>query len=152
MKQKPFVAAMAILAVLTCVPVLAGVHLAQGTFRGSGAWEAADGSTGRYTTETTVSGATLSSRWTYVDGGKTHEESHAMTLAPAPDGTLRVLDETNRIIGSARCLGDECLLTVEEGPVKLVETVCTRNGQLLTFGAKSGPGFAVVYSETLAAW
>ncbi len=124
---------------------------ASGTYRGSGHWEGADGTKGTYTVETTVRDATITSRWNYQVDGKAQTQAMTVSLVPAADGSLQILDEKRGPLGSARCLDEECLLTYELGPIKLVETLRTRDGRLENFGAKSGPGFSIVYSSTAAA-
>lgn len=133
------------------LPAFAGSILQEGTYRGSGTWEAKDGTGGTYTTEATVTGATLRSRWAFTANGRAQERTFTMTLVTAPEGAVQVHDAAGRTIGTARCLAGECLVTVTDGPVSLVQVVRTKDGRMECFGTKVGPGFDIVYAETLVA-
>lgn len=146
--------ALAALALAAAAPAVSATaapapDLGEGTFHGTGAWQGRDGSKGSYLVETSVKGATIRSTYRYDVQGKPQEQEVSLTLIPSADGSLSIVDGKGVAIGTAACLGQECLLTMDTGPVRLVERVRVASGRLEIFGTKTGPGFAVVYSSTL---
>lgn len=136
-------------ALFAITPGLAGTSLAEGTYQGTGNWEGNDGTTGTYQVETTVLGTTVRSVYTFEVQGRQQQQTATMTLTPDGQGGWQVFDDKTALIGGASCLADQCLLTIEEGPVKVLEVIRAREGRFDSFGTKTGPGFSIVYSSTL---
>jgi hypothetical protein len=129
---------------------LAAGPLADGTYKGKGAWEGADGAKGTYRVDATIRGDSLAFRWQF-DAGGPQEQVLAFRFVPAAGGGYSLVDAKNAAVGSARCLGGECLLEMGEAPIRVVQTVRVKDGRLETFGTKTGPQFGITYAESLLA-
>lgn len=125
--------------------------LPQGSYAGTATWKGPEGSTGTYTVEKTISGNTISSRYAWTEP-KPREEKVSLTLVMKESGPLfDVLDEKKQVVGSGYCYDDTCAYRSTFGPVTVDETLRWSEGSIIATGAKSGPGFSVVWKETLKA-
>jgi hypothetical protein len=125
--------------------------LPQGAYAGTATWRGPGGATGTYAVERTFSGNTIGSRyaWTQPEARK---ESFSLTLVMKESGPLfDVLDEKKQVVGSGYCYDDTCAYRSTFGPVTVDETLRWSEGSIIATGAKSGPGFSVVWKEILKA-
>lgn len=126
-------------------------NLPQGSFTGIASWRGPGGATGTYTVERTITGATISSRYAWAEP-QPREEKVSLTLVMKDTGPLfDVLDERKQVVGTGYCYDDTCAYRSTFGPVTVDETLRWSEGSIVATGAKSGPGFSVVWKETLKA-
>jgi hypothetical protein len=123
--------------------------LPEGSFAGTAAWRGPSGSTGSYAVERSFSGMTMTSHYSWTEP-KPREETVTLTFAmkPAEPG-FDVLDATNAVIGKGYCYDDSCAYRATFGPVTVDETLRWSAGSVVAVGQKIGPGFSVVWKETL---
>ena len=123
--------------------------LPEGSFTGTAVWRGPSGSTGSYSVERSFSGTTITSHYSWTEP-KTREETVTLTFAmkPAEPG-FDVLDEKNAVVGKGYCYDDACAYRATFGPVTVDETLRWSAGAVDVVGQKSGPGFSVVWKETL---
>ena len=123
--------------------------LPAGKFTGTAAWRGGAGSAGTYTVERTFDGNKMSARFAWSEP-KPREEKVAMTLAmKGSEPFFDVLDEKDKVVGKGYCYDEACSYHASYGPVSVDETLRWSEGSLEVLGSKSGPGFSVVWKETL---
>jgi hypothetical protein len=123
--------------------------LPEGSFTGTAAWRGPSGSTGTYAVERTFSGTTITSRYSWTEP-QAREETVTLTFAVKPsDPGFDVLDGKDAVVGKGYCYDDACAYRATFGPVTVDETIRWSAGSIVAVGQKSGPGFSVVWKETL---
>ena len=123
--------------------------LPNGTFNGTAQWRGPGGSTGTYAVEKSIEGATMTARYTWQDQGA-RQETHTVTFAAkAGEPMFDVLDAQGNVVGKGYCYDDACTYRAAFGPVTVDESIRWADGTMNVLGAKSGPGFTVVWKETL---
>jgi len=123
--------------------------LPEGTFAGTAAWRGPSGSTGTYAVERNFNGTTITSHYSWTEP-KPREETVTLTLAMKPtEPGFDVLDGKNAVVGQGYCYDDACSYRATFGPVTVDETLRWSAGSVIVVGQKSGPGFSVVWKETL---
>jgi hypothetical protein len=135
---------------------LAGASLAEppaglprGTYTGAADWRGPGGTTGTYTVEKTFDGDRVSALYRWNDTGS-REERHAITFARRPgEPVFDVLDEQGQSVGRAHCYDDSCSYRASFGPVTVEESFQWSGDVMTVLGAKAGPGFSVVWKESL---
>jgi hypothetical protein len=125
--------------------------LPRGSYSGPASWRGPDGSSGTYTAEKTFSGNTLRGSYSWPDPARRKERySVAFVLSPS-EPVFDVLDGQGRVVGRGRCDGHACAYRASFGDVSVDESFRWSTGKMTVRGSKSGPGFAVIWKETLAA-
>jgi len=138
--------------------LVAGVSLAgnkdslpSGKYTGNADWKGPGGASGTYAVEKTFDGKSVVAHYTWNDDGKkAHDERHTVTFAT--DGAAPLFDVTDdkgQKIGQGYCYDDACSYRATFGPVTVDETFRWSGRGMTVLGAKSGPGFSVVWKETL---
>jgi hypothetical protein len=123
--------------------------LPEGSFAGTATWRGPSGSTGTYAVERTFSGTTITSHYSWTEP-QAREESVTLTFAMKPsEPGFEVLDSKNAVVGKGYCYDDACAYRATFGPVTVDETLRFSAGSIVAVGQKSGPGFSVVWKETL---
>jgi hypothetical protein len=126
-----------------------GTVLPQGSYAGSAEWQGPSRSSGTYTVERTFKGDTIEARYAWRDK-EPREERHTVTFAFKPtEPTFDVVDESGTVVGRGHCFKDACAYRATFGPVEVEETFHWSGTDLGVLGAKSGPGFSVVWNEKL---
>jgi len=126
-----------------------GSGLPSGTYTGTADWRGPGGSTGTYTVEKMFNGATMTSRYTWTDT-QAREEKHTFTFAAkSAEPLFDVEDENGQVVGKGYCYGDACSYRATFGPVNIDESFRWSKDGMTVLGAKSGPGFSVVWKESL---
>lgn len=123
--------------------------LPEGSFAGTASWRGPSGSTGTYAVERSFSGTTIKSHYSWTEP-QAREETVTLTFAmkPAEPG-FDVLDGKNAVVGKGYCYDDCCAYRATFGPVTVDESLRWSAGSVIAVGQKSGPGFSVVWKETL---
>ncbi len=125
------------------------VGLPSGTYAGTASWRGPADSVGSYKVERTFSGNTLTAHFAWTDT-QAREERHSVTFAPkANEPGFDVLDEQGGVVGRGHCYDDACAYRATFGPVSVEESWRWSRNELTVLGAKSGPGFSVVWKESL---
>ncbi len=123
--------------------------LPEGAFSGTATWRGPSGSTGSYAVERRFDGTTITSHYSWTEP-EAREETHSMTFAQKPqEPTFDVLDGKNAVVGKGYCYDDACSYRATFGPVTVDESFRWAGGSVVVLGQKSGPGFSVVWKETL---
>ena len=123
--------------------------LPEGSFTGTAAWRGPSGSTGTYAVERRFSGTTMTSHYSWTEP-KPREETITLNFAMKPtESGFDVLDATNAVVGKGYCYDDSCAYRATFGPVTVDETLRWSADSVDAVGQKSGPGFSVVWKETL---
>ena len=131
--------------------VLAGPHgdFPSGTYAGTADWRGPGGKTGTYTVEKTFEGNRVTAQYTWTDATAKNEK-HTITFAPkAAEPVFDVTDEKGQSVGTGHCYDDACSYRATFGPVTVDESFRWSGNAMTVLGAKSGPGFSVVWKETL---
>jgi hypothetical protein len=124
--------------------------LPEGTFAGNATWRGPAGSGGSYAVERSFSGTTISSHYSWTQP-QPREETITLTFAMKPsEPVFDVLDGKNQVVGKGYCYDDACAYRATFGPVTVDETIRWSEGSVVAIGSKAGPGFSVVWKETLA--
>lgn len=120
-----------------------------GTYVGTADWRGPGGSTGTYAVEKTFSGDTVTARYSWKDE-KSREETQTVTFAAkAADPTFDVVDGKGQVVGKGYCYDDACSYRATFGPLNVEESFRWSKAGMTVLGAKSGPGFSVVWKEQL---
>ena len=119
-----------------------------GTFTGTAEWRGAGGMTGTYTVERTFDGNTMRSKFAWNEG-KPRAEEHVLTFSLGTEPTFEVKDGQGQVVGKGHCFEDACAYRADFGKVSVDETFRWSGDTLTVLGAKSGPGFSVVWKEAL---
>jgi hypothetical protein len=133
------------------LPSLAGSDesFPSGTYSGTAVWRGPGGSTGSYTVEKTFADQTLRSRYTWKDT-QARDEEHSVTFAAKPGSPdFDVVDEQGQIVGRGYCYDDTCAYSARFDSLSVDESFRWSNDGMTVLGSKSGPGFTVVWKETL---
>jgi hypothetical protein len=126
-----------------------GAPLPSGTYTGTADWRGPGGSSGQYTVEKTFDGNSLTAHYTWTDAQR-REERHTVTFASkATDPVFDVVDAKGENVGRGYCYDDACSYRATFGPVTVDETFRWSGDAMTVLGSKSGPGFTVVWKETL---
>jgi hypothetical protein len=141
---------------IVCLVAVAAAGLAQaggaalpgGAFSGTAEWRGPKGSTGTYTVERTFEGNTMRSKFTW-DEGKPRNEEHVLTFSLGTEPTFEVTDPAGQVVGKGHCFDDTCAYRADFGKVSVEETFRWTSDTLTVLGSKSGPGFSVVWKESL---
>jgi hypothetical protein len=121
----------------------------EGSFSGTAAWRGPSGSTGTYAVERIFDGTTIKSHYSWTEP-QAREETVTMTFAMKPtEPGFDVLDGKNAVVGRGYCYDDSCAYRATFGPVTVDETLRFSANSVVAVGQKSGPGFSVVWKETL---
>jgi len=140
------------LATLLLAASVAGANsplLPEGSFTGTAAWRGPSGSTGTYSVERSFHGTTMTSHYAWTEP-QPREETVTLTFAmKSAEPGFDVLDSKNAVVGSGYCYDDACAYRATFGPVTVDETLRWSAGSIVAVGQKSGPGFSVVWKETL---
>ena len=137
---------------ITAQAAVAADLMPQGTFKGTGEWRGADGSTGQYTIVTTTSATSITSRYVYDGPGQAKKEQvSTRTLVPTGSGFFSVTDEQGKSVGRGYCVESQCFWATEFPGGKVEESLRFDGGTLEKLGGKTGPGFTVVWHEKLTA-
>jgi hypothetical protein len=126
----------------------AGPLLPQGTFEGRADWRGAGGASGSYTVERSFEGNTMHARFAWTEP-ESRSESLAMTFAVGADPTFDVADAEGRVVGRGYCHDGACAWRADFGAVSVDESFRWTGDGMTVLGSKSGPGFSVVWKETL---
>lgn len=127
----------------------ASPSLPEGSFAGTATWRGPSGSSGSYAVERRFNGTTITSHYSWTEP-QPREETLALTFALKPQEPIfDVLDGKNAVIGKGYCYDDACAYRATFGPVTVDETFRWSEGSVIVMGQKSGPGFSVVWKETL---
>ena len=130
---------------------LAGSHgdLPSGTYAGTADWRGPGGTTGTYTVEKTFEGNRVTAHYTWT-GATARDEKHTITFAPkTAEPRFDVVDEKGQSVGTGHCYDDACSYRATFGPVTIDESFRWSGNGMTVLGAKSGPGFSVVWKESL---
>ena len=120
-----------------------------GKFTGTADWRGPGGSTGTYTVEKSFTGTTITSRYAWTEP-QPREEKITLTFAMTDASPVfDVLDEQKKVVGQGHCYDDACAYRATFGPVTVEESFRWSADGITVLGAKSGPGFAVVWREKL---
>jgi len=130
---------------------LAAHPLPSGEFAGTGTWKSPDGSSREYDVSTRIEGATLTSTYEYVMEGSRRNESATIELVAKDSVVLEVRNDKGEVIGKGFYLEAECSYRAEFDGIAVEETIRFDRGVLYKFGSKCGPGFQVIWRETLKA-
>lgn len=126
-----------------------GLELPSGTYSGTAEWRGPGGSTGTYTVEKMFDGATMTARYAWTDT-QAREEKYTLTFAAkSAEPLFDVQDGTGQVVGKGHCYGDACSYRATFGPVTIDESFRWSKDGMTVLGAKSGPGFSVVWKESL---
>jgi hypothetical protein len=148
MTMKALAILIAGLAAGTC---LAGTSagLPHGNYVGTADWKGPRGSSGTYTVEKSFDGDRIAATYRWTDE-TAREEKHTITLAAKPgEAVFDVVDEKGASVGRAYCYDDACSYRATFGPVTIDESFRWSGDAMVVLGAKSGPGFSVVWKESL---
>lgn len=139
------------LALGTVLSAASGPSLPSGGFRGTASWHGPGGSSGTYTVDRAFQGNAMSARYTWVDEKQEpREEQHTVTFVPgSADPVFDVVDGQGQVVGQGHCLDDACSYRAVFGPLTIDESFRWSADGMTVLGAKSGPGFSVVWHETL---
>ena len=120
-----------------------------GTYAGTADWRGPGGKTGTYTVEKTFEGNRVTALYTWTDA-TARNEKHTITFAPkTAEPAFDVVDEKGQSVGTGHCYDDACSYRATFGPVTVDESFRWSGNGMTVLGAKSGPGFSVVWKETL---
>ena len=119
-----------------------------GTFTGTAEWRGPRGSSGTYTVERTFEGDTMRSKFAWNEG-KPRTEEHVITFALQSEPTFEVKDASGQVVGRGHCFDDTCAYRADFGKVSVDESFRWSGDSLTVLGSKSGPGFSVVWKESL---
>lgn len=123
--------------------------LPAGSYTGTATWRGPGGSSGTYTVERTIAGNTITAHYAWTEP-KPREEKHAMTLAmKGAEPFFDVMEDKEQVVGKGYCYDDACSYRATFGAVTVDETFRWSDGSMEVLGSKSGPGFSVVWKETL---
>ena len=123
--------------------------LPQGSFAGTATWRGAGNSTGTYAVDRSFSGTTITSHYSWTQP-QPREETIATTFAmTSTEPGFDVLDAKSAVVGKGYCYDDVCSYRATFGPITMEETLRWSDGVVVAVGQKSGPGFSVVWKETL---
>lgn len=123
--------------------------LPEGSFTGTAAWRGASGSAGTYAVERNFTGTTITSHYSWTEP-KAREETVTLSFAMKPtEPAFDVLDSKNAVVGKGYCYDDVCSYRATFGPIIVDESLRWSEGSVVVVGQKSGPGFSVVWKETL---
>jgi hypothetical protein len=140
-----------LIAGLTAGSSLAGpsAGLPHGHYVGTADWKGPGGSSGTYTVEKAFEGDRLAATYKWTD--KTaREEKHTVRFTTKPgEAVFEVVDENGASVGRAYCYDDACSYRATFGPMTIDETFRWSGDDMTVLGAKSGPGFSVVWKESL---
>jgi hypothetical protein len=126
-----------------------GSGLPSGKYTGTADWRGPGGSTGTYTVEKDFDGTTMTARYAWTDT-QAREEKHTVTFAAkSAEPLFDVVDEKGQIVGKGYCYDDACSYRAAFGPINIDESFRWSKGGMTVLGAKSGPGFSVVWKESL---
>jgi len=140
--------AMFVVAILAAGAARAAVFQ-EGSYAGVATWRGSGGTSGDYTVEKSFSGNTIRARYAWSQP-QPREERITLTFQPKGSEPLfDVVDDKGTVVGSGFCADDTCAYHLTHGPVVVDETFRFANGSVVSTGAKSGPGFSVVWKETL---
>ena len=124
-------------------------RLPSGTYTGSADWRGPGGSTGTYTVEKIFSGNNVTARYAWKDT-QAREEKHTVTFATKDtEPMFDVLDDKGQVVGKGYCYDDACSYSAAFGPLSINESFRWSKDAMSVLGAKSGPGFSVVWQESL---
>lgn len=137
--------------VLLATAALAAPPLPSGTYAGTGHWRGPQGTSGTYSVETVVTGDTLTSRYVYDVNGAQRRETVTMTLSEGQEPFFDVRDGSGQVIGSGYRFDSRCAYRLDVHGMVVEETIESGRDGLVKFGAKKGPDFRVVWTETLTA-
>lgn len=149
MKTKRFLVLAGVLtAVLAAGGAIGGAReLPGGTWTGTAEWSGA-GQSGDYRVERTFAGNTMTSNFAWEErGGRTEEAT--VTFAISGEPMFDVLDPSGGVVGRGYCADHACAYRAVFGKMNLDESFRWTDDALSVLGAKSGPGFGVVWTETL---
>jgi hypothetical protein len=128
-----------------------GASFPAGDWAGTAQWRGPGGSSGTYEVSKSFAGRTLSARYAW-DGERSGEERHTVTFTLDPAQPIfDVLDEQGHVVGTGHCYDDACAYEASFGPVRVLESFRWTEREMSVLGSKSGPGFSVVWRETLSA-
>lgn len=129
--------------------VSSAAMLPEGAYTGTASWRGPGGATGTYSVERSFSGNTMTAHYSWTQP-QPREETLSVTFdVKGQNPTFDVLDDRKQIVGTGYCADDTCGYHATFGPVVLDETLTFRDRSVVVTGAKSGPGFSVVWKETL---
>ena len=137
-----------LIAALSAVNLAGATGLPSGTFVGSGQWRGQDGSSGRYSVETTVSGDTMRSVYKWEHAGEATQSS-TVKMSPRADGFFDLLDDTGQVVGNGFCFEAECSYRLDAHGVAIDESLQFDGRALHKLGSKKGTGFKVMWKEDL---
>ncbi len=120
-----------------------------GNFEGTADWRGPGGSSGSYTVSRSFAGNTMTSRYAWNEGANAKREEYVLTLSAGAEPTFDVLDAKGRVVGKGHCYDDACSYRAEFGEILVNESLRWSAGEMSVLGSKSGPGFSVVWKETL---
>jgi len=127
----------------------ASPSLPEGSFAGTAAWRGPSGASGTYAVERSFTGTTIKSHYSWTQP-QPREETLTLTFAmKAAEPAFDVLDDKNAVVGKGYCYDDACSYRATFGPVTVDENLRWSAGTVVVVGQKSGPGFSVVWKETL---
>lgn len=120
-----------------------------GTFAGTASWRGPGDTSGSYAVEKTFTGDTLHARYTWTDP-QAREEKHTVRFRLEPtQPTFEVADDQGQVVGQGYCYDGACSYRATFGPVNVEESFRWSKDAMSVLGSKSGPGFSVVWTETL---
>jgi hypothetical protein len=149
--MKQIIWAVVLMGGFVAAPSLAAHPLPSGEFVGTGTWKSPDGSSGGYDVSTRIEGATLTSNYEYAVEGGRRTESATIELVAKDSAVFEVRNDKGEVVGKGFYLEAECSYRAEFGSIAVEETIRFDHGVLYKFGSKCGPGFQVIWSETLKA-
>jgi hypothetical protein len=129
--------------------VSSAATLPEGAYAGTANWRGPGGSTGTYSVERSFSGNTMTAHYSWAQP-QPREETLSVTFETKGQNPMfDVLDDKKQVVGTGYCADDTCAYHATFGPVVIDETLRWCDGSVVVTGAKSGPGFSVVWKETL---
>ena len=123
--------------------------LPSGTYTGTADWRGPGGSSGKYTVEKTFDGNSFTAHYTWTDAQR-REEQHTVTFAQkSAEPVFDIVDAKGESVGRGYCYDDACSYRATFGAVTVDESFRWSDDAMTVLGSKSGPGFTVVWKETL---
>jgi len=124
--------------------------LPSGTYAGTAQWRGPGGSAGTYRVERAFAGTTMSARYSWTEPQAREEQVRLTFSAKGDDPRFDVLDDQGAVVGQGYCIDGTCSYRTTRGPLEIDESFRVTGDGLAVVGSKAGPGFAVVWKETLS--
>jgi hypothetical protein len=140
----------AISIVMTTAVMAGGGILSDGNFTGTGQWIGPQGSSGEYRVETRIEGHQITSAYDYQGQEGQQQRSYILEIDLQDQSWFQVRDNSG-VVGEGFCYESDCFYHVEAHGMNIQEHLRLEGGRLHKFGSKTGPGFRVVWKETLDA-